>query len=211
MAKASESEDDKGTPIFTVWKAYEDVAMHFNDLLLKLRIQALGGVAALAVLASVFSNFRSYYFQGTWVLAAACFFGLLLIWCAIWALDRLYYNRLLIGSVIAIAAIEQLSKTETHIKELDLSTRIGQAIEWKTHYGILDGSETVRGVRIPDLPGVHGSGPTPEAAIEDAISAAREWIAHHGAKGLQIPTPRLRAAILPEVEAGERIVETGSV
>lgn len=132
MTEAPESGDEKGAPIFTVWKAYEDVAMHFNDLLLKLRIQALGGVAALAVLASVFSNFRSYYFQGTWVLAAACFFGLLLIWCAIWALDRLYYNRLLIGSVIAIASIEQLSKTQTHIKELDLSTRIGEAIEGKT-------------------------------------------------------------------------------
>ncbi len=35
-----------------------------------------------------------------------------------------------------------------------------------THYvGILDGSGTVWGVRVPDLPGCHGGGETPEAAI----------------------------------------------
>jgi len=128
MAKSPVKASGDDTPIFEVWKAYEEVAMHFNDLLLKLRIQALAGVAALAVLASIFSNFRSYFFQGTWVVAAACFFGLLLVWSAIWALDRLYYNRLLIGSVVAITKIEELSKTQAYVNQLDLSTRIEQAV-----------------------------------------------------------------------------------
>ncbi len=117
-----------GTPVFKVWKAYEDVAMHFNDLLLRLRIQALAGVAALAILASIFSNVRTFNFQGTWIIAAACFFGLTLIWGAICALDLLYYNRLLVGSVAAIRKIEELSKTDTHATELDLSTHIEQAV-----------------------------------------------------------------------------------
>ena len=33
------------------------------------------------------------------------------------------------------------------------------------YVGILDGSGTVWGVRVPDLPGCHGGGETPEAAI----------------------------------------------
>lgn len=40
--------------------------------------------------------------------------------------------------------------------------------------GILDGSGDVWGVRVPDVPGCNGGGATPEAAIQDAISALRE-------------------------------------
>jgi predicted RNase H-like HicB family nuclease len=40
--------------------------------------------------------------------------------------------------------------------------------------GILDGARDVWGVRIPDIPGCHGGGDTPEAAIQDAISALHE-------------------------------------
>lgn len=76
-----------------------------------------------------------------------------------------------------------------------------------THYaGILDGSGSVWGIRIPDLPGVHGGGERPEAAILDAISAAREWAAHVVAKGKGIPAPRLLCEILREVGEGEAIV-----
>ncbi|MEQ1952286.1 type II toxin-antitoxin system HicB family antitoxin [Mesorhizobium yinganensis] len=45
-----------------------------------------------------------------------------------------------------------------------------------THYvGILDGATDVWGIRIPDTPGCHGGGATPEEAINDATSALREW------------------------------------
>jgi predicted RNase H-like HicB family nuclease len=59
------------------------------------------------------------------------------------------------------------------------------------HYvGILDGGGEAWGIRIPDLPGCYGGGATPEAAIEDAMSAAREWIAHRQIKGDAAPAPR---------------------
>src|SRR5438067_6708016 len=46
------------------------------------------------------------------------------------------------------------------------------------HYvGILDGSRRTWGVRFPDLPGCHGGGATPEAAIADAVSALAEFAA----------------------------------
>lgn len=66
------------------------------------------------------------------------------------------------------------------------------------YVGILDGRGKTWGVRIPDLPGCHGSGETPEAATADAISAAREWIAHRMAAGLPVPDPRLIQKILKD-------------
>ena len=75
------------------------------------------------------------------------------------------------------------------------------------HYiGILDGSGDVWGVRIPDLPGCHGGGKTAEAAIADAISAAREWAEHQGAKGTLPPRPRLLATL---IEQGELDAQSG--
>jgi predicted RNase H-like HicB family nuclease len=66
-----------------------------------------------------------------------------------------------------------------------------------TNYiGILDGSGKVYGVRIPDLPGCYGGGATPEAAITDAMSAAREWIAHRETKSEAAPNPSTMSQIL---------------
>jgi predicted RNase H-like HicB family nuclease len=70
-----------------------------------------------------------------------------------------------------------------------------------THYvGVLDGGDKAWGVRIPDLPGCYGGGATPEAAIEDAMSAAREWIGHRATKGEAPPKPRTIAQISKEGE-----------
>jgi hypothetical protein len=38
---------------FELWKYYENVAMHFNDLIIKLRIQSIGGLAALATIMGI--------------------------------------------------------------------------------------------------------------------------------------------------------------
>jgi predicted RNase H-like HicB family nuclease len=66
-----------------------------------------------------------------------------------------------------------------------------------TNYvGILDGGGKAYGVRIPDLPGCYGGGATPEEALADAMSAAREWIAHRETKGEAAPRPRTMGKIL---------------
>ncbi len=60
-----------------------------------------------------------------------------------------------------------------------------------THYvGVLDGGGKTYGIRIPDLPGCYGAGASAEAAIADATSAAREWMAHHLIKGGNQPKSR---------------------
>jgi hypothetical protein len=121
----------EGISIFEVWKEYEHIAMHFNELLIKLRMQALGGIAAISVLVGFLSkgdtpeDFR-------WGILAGVFFILALFWIAIWVLDFWYYNRLLLGAVAGIFQLEEKSKTHTHIKEFDLSHIIEQAVRGKT-------------------------------------------------------------------------------
>ena len=70
------------------------------------------------------------------------------------------------------------------------------------YIGILDGGGDVWGVRIPDLPGCCGGGATAEAAIADAISAARDWVAHQTGKGFTIAKARALAEIVadPDVD-----------
>jgi predicted RNase H-like HicB family nuclease len=82
-------------------------------------------------------------------------------------------------------------------------------IELMTNYvGVLDGGGKTYGVRIPDLPGCYGGGATPEAAMADAMSAAREWIALREARNEAAPNPRSVAQILRSEAidaAGERL------
>lgn len=66
------------------------------------------------------------------------------------------------------------------------------------YVGILDGHGKTWGVRIPDLPGCYGAGATGEAAIADAASAAREWIAHQAADGVKVNEPRSVAKVLKD-------------
>src|SRR5271167_4441677 len=77
------------------------------------------------------------------------------------------------------------------------------------HYvGILDGSGDTWGVRVPDLPGCHGGGDTAEAAISDAISAAREWAEHRNAKGVALPGSRPLQQIIHDGELDTQAGET---
>jgi predicted RNase H-like HicB family nuclease len=82
-----------------------------------------------------------------------------------------------------------------------------------TYYvGILDGAKGVWGIRIPDVPGCYGAGASPEAAIEDAISALREVAAHQAGKRVTLRAPRSIQEIMADAEArydgraGESIV-----
>lgn len=72
-----------------------------------------------------------------------------------------------------------------------------------SYVGILDGSGDVWGVTIPDVAGMNGGGPTPEAAIADATSAFRKVAAMMVADGAALPEPRTLAELRadPEVAA----------
>ncbi len=74
------------------------------------------------------------------------------------------------------------------------------------YIGILDGAGSVWGVRIHDLPGCHRGGPTAEAAIVDAVSAARSWAAHFAGMGAEVPVARALADGSLEATPGETVV-----
>src|SRR5262245_53550618 len=118
-----------GWPIKELWEKYEDVAMHFNDLLIRLRMQALGVVAALSTLVGIFTKTDTAV---TWEIASLVFAGLAVFWIAIWILDFSYYNRLLVGAVAAILVLEDQSTTADHIKTINVSTMITDAVTGTT-------------------------------------------------------------------------------
>ena len=48
--------------VFKLWSKYEDIAMHFNELLIKLRVQALGGLTiSVTLVTAIFKDGNSYY------------------------------------------------------------------------------------------------------------------------------------------------------
>ena len=85
---------------------YEEIAMHFNDLLIRLRTQALGGVAALSTLVGLFAK-TSAGVNTSWEIAAVFFLCVCFLWVAVWIIDFCYYNRLLLGAVVALVALEE--------------------------------------------------------------------------------------------------------
>lgn len=122
-AKSTTEKTELDTDIFEAWKEYESIAMHFNELLIKLRMQAAGGLAALFTLGSVIA--KSDSIRGVnWEFLSIFIILLCVLWVAIWALDFRYYNKLLIGAVDEIVRIEKLSETQVKLDKLYLSRAI---------------------------------------------------------------------------------------
>ena len=123
----NEEEKSGEIPIFDVWDRYENIAMHFNDLLIKLRTQAIAGVAAITTILAIVTKAVGIG-ELTWEIIAGVFFFLSLFWVAVWILDFKYYNRLLIGAVDALLEIEDLSKKQSYVKSLNLSHKVEEAV-----------------------------------------------------------------------------------
>jgi hypothetical protein len=132
-----------------VWKNYEDIAMHFNDLIIRLRIQSIGGIAALATIIGIVlknTNGNNEVFNyGLAILAIIC---LMLFWVAIWILDLRYYNRLLEGSVNAILELEKNKEVFLEKKEINLSSNIERAFKVKFEHENRNGKEGIKGNEI---------------------------------------------------------------
>ena len=108
---------------FNTWKKYEDIAMHFNDLIIRLRTQSIGGIAALAAILGIFLTDTNGNNDITfnYGLASIALLLLILFWIAIWILDLRYYNRLLEGAVNAILLLEKNKEEFFKNKEIYLS------------------------------------------------------------------------------------------
>lgn len=118
--------NEDGWPIYDLWVKYEDIAMHFNDLLIRLRTQALAAIAALTTIIGIFAKTGDT--ASTWQIIAFAFGILILFWVSIWVLDFCYYNPLLIGAVEALFTLEAESKDKLRIHYIEMSTKIRDAV-----------------------------------------------------------------------------------
>jgi hypothetical protein len=94
------------TNVIDLWKKYEDVAMHFNDLIMRWRLQAIGGLAGLVTLAGFVvgdAATLTVRYRAMVILSGVLTFG----WVGVALIDLLYYRRLLQGAVKAILVIER--------------------------------------------------------------------------------------------------------
>ncbi len=93
-----------------VWKKYEDIAVHFNDLIMRWRLQAIGGLATLVTISGFVvgdaATFTTRY-RAMLILSLA----LASAWVGVFVIDFWYYRRLLKGAVNSLLALEKAHPT----------------------------------------------------------------------------------------------------
>jgi hypothetical protein len=126
---------------FALWNKYEDVAIHFNTLIMQLRTQALAAVAGVVTIAGLAISFAGKSARATeWHILFGTILFLTLAWIALAILDIFYYDELLKGAVTALLEHEAATsvldnagnpmkdKSGKNIPAIILSTRINQAV-----------------------------------------------------------------------------------
>lgn len=123
---------------FDVWKESEAIAMHFNGLLMQLRLRALAAVGLIVSLTGVISKTTNGEFN--WSLLAIVLAVLLISWLAIFMIDNFYYKKLLYGAVASIIELEKTTDTDDRIT-LNLSRKVRDqaGAEWPVYwfYGLI--------------------------------------------------------------------------
>jgi len=108
---------------FRYWSRCEDIAMHFNELAVKFRLQALAGlvIAGTITAAAVKGGLTT-----SWALVGGGLAALAVMWLAVAAIDAFYYGRLLRG------AVEELEDLERRLGPdgFQISTKIEHATRW---------------------------------------------------------------------------------
>jgi hypothetical protein len=126
----TENNIDKYIKYLDIWEKHEKVAMHFNDLILKVRIQAIGALAAIITIGGILIKTIPSNEGLPWGLLTILLFVLTSFWIAIWFLDFKYYNRLLLGSIDYLLKLEDQINNDEKI-DLDMSHKIENAIHNK--------------------------------------------------------------------------------
>src|SRR5205814_8813176 len=105
-----------------LWWHYEELAMHFNGLIMQFRLQVLGGAGAIGTLAAYLINSGEIDDEKKRErLSAVVAGGLALLILSAALLDVFYYRQLLEGAVNAIVDFEQQHP------EIQMSTEIKRA------------------------------------------------------------------------------------
>ena len=110
--------------IIALWYHYEEIAMHFNGLIIQFRLQLIGGVGAIGAAATYLIGGKvEDAIQRDWLRTVVAG-GLFVLILAAALLDLFYYHQLLRGAVDALLDFER-----SH-PEIQMSTRIEARVGW---------------------------------------------------------------------------------
>ncbi|WP_281560828.1 hypothetical protein [Thalassomonas sp. RHCl1] len=118
------TEAEKNEQFFELWCKYEDMTVHFNGIILKLRIQAL---ALLSILMTTIGIIAKNSDKVPFIFLIFMFLTLCIFWIAIWLLDIKYYNKILNANVDALVKLE--GENKNHIIHPILSTAIRNKVK----------------------------------------------------------------------------------
>jgi len=106
--------------VIDLWFHYEEVAMHFNELIIQYRLQLMGGAGAIGALSAYLIGDKVADKRKRYWLRSLASSGLFVLVLAAAMLDLLYYNKLLLASVEALVDFEKAHpplNMSTHIAE----------------------------------------------------------------------------------------------
>lgn len=92
--------------VVEMWFHYEEIAMHFNELIIQYRLQLLGGMSAISAFSSYFFTKQSEDVSSFKTVRASIFTILTVVFVAAASLDLFYYSLLLEGAVQSIIELE---------------------------------------------------------------------------------------------------------
>jgi hypothetical protein len=104
--------------IVNLWWHYEEIAMHFNELIMQYRLQLMGGAGAIGAISSYFIGSHVQKPERRHTIRAYVATVMIMLLIAASLLDLLYYNELLQG------AVDALKKFEMEHPEIYMSTLI---------------------------------------------------------------------------------------
>jgi|GEM_PF-5769800 len=109
---------DIDSNVLQLWFHYEEVAMHFNQMIIQYRLQVMAGTGIVGTVGSYIVGSKSKEPETLYALRAFFSCGLLVLFISAAAIDLLYYNELLLG------AVDALIELESRHPEINLSTAI---------------------------------------------------------------------------------------
>ena len=110
--------------VLAQWYHYEEIAMHFNTLIMQFRLQLLGGAGLIGTLASYLIGGKVKNVAQRHWLRFLVSGGLFVLIFAAALLDVFYYDYLLRGAVQALLDFEKLHP------EIQMSTTIENTVGW---------------------------------------------------------------------------------
>jgi len=105
-----------------LWWHYEELAMHFNGLIMQFRLQVLGGAGAIGAVAGYLINSGTIDPKQQERLRAVVAGNLWILILSAALLDVFYYRQLLEGAVNAIIGLER------QYPEIQISTEIQRTV-----------------------------------------------------------------------------------